>query len=297
MRGVQRFYQFVAVAEELHFGRAAKRLHMTQPPLSMQIRNLEEDIGVALLLRTKRHVELTEAGRVLLVEARRVIDQVDRAVTLTQRAGRGEIGSLRIGFISTADYSLLPPLLRKFRRLYPDIDLSLRELTTDAQLHALADGDLDIGFLLTPADDDEIIIDTIFREPLVAALPDSHALAREKGALSVQMLSGEGFILFPRSAAPTHYDKILAFTEAAGFCLRVEQTAVQMQTIVSLVSAGLGVALVPACMRNLRRPGVVYRDLKPPSPIFETAIAWPKRGLSEVGAAFVDVTRAELNVT
>ncbi len=297
MRGVQRLYQFIAVAEELHFGRAAKRLHMTQPPLSMQIRNLEEDIGVALLLRTKRHVELTEAGKVLLVEARRVIDQVDRAVTLAQRAGRGEIGNLRIGFVSTADYSLLPPLLREFRQRYPDVNLSLRELTTDAQLQALADGHLDIGFLLTPAEGNEINSDTIFCEPLVAALPDSHALARKKGPLPVRALTGEGFIIFPRSAAPAHYDKILAFIETAGSCPRIEQTAVQMQTIISLVSAGLGVALVPACMRNLRRTGVVYRDLEPPSPIFETAIAWPKRGFSEVASAFVDVTHAMLSAT
>ncbi len=297
MRGIQRLYQFVAVAEELHFGRAAKRLHMTQPPLSMQIRTLEQDIGVALLLRTKRHVELTEAGKVLLVEARRVMDQVARAVTLTQRAGRGEIGSLRIGFVSTADYSLLPTLLRKFRRCYPDVDLTLKELTTDAQLHALAQGDLDICFLLAPVDDDDISSETVFREPLIAALPDTHALARTTGELSVQALNGEGFIIFPRTAAPIHYDKILALTAAAGFSPRIEQTAVQMQTIVSLVSAGLGVALVPACMRNLARFGVVYRDLEPPTAIFETAIAWPKHHLTEVGANFVALTRAVLDAT
>jgi len=291
MPELRRLRQFVVLAEELHFGRAAKRLSMTQPPLSMQIRNLEEEVGAQLFFRTKRHVALTGAGEVLLTEARRILALMDRAFAMTERAGRGEIGSLRIGFVSTADYSLLPPLLLEFRKRYPEINLSLRELTTDAQLRAFADGDLDVGFVVAPIDDADTDYETIFSEPLVAALPEAHALARSEGPVAVRALANEGFISSPRATAPYHYDKILAFTEAAGFTPRIEQVAVQMQTIVSLVSAGLGVAIVPACMRNLQRSGVVYRDLHPSTPIFQTAIAWPKKNRSVILEQFVDVAR------
>ncbi len=289
MNSLQRLHQFVAVAEELHFGRAAKRLNITQPPLSMQIRNLETDIGATLLRRTKRHVELTEAGRVLLQESHRLLDQFDNAITLTQRAARGEIGSLRIGFVSTADYGLLPPLIRKFRRRFPDVELTLQELTTDAQMKALAEGNLDIGFLLSPIEHTGIEHEIVYQEPLIAALPSNHKLAKLKPAVPAQRLSSEDFIMFPRAAAPTNYDKVIAFTEAVGFSPKISQTAVQMQTIVSLVSAGLGVALVPACIRNLKRSGVVYRNLKPAPPLFQTAVAWPTGKLSIIGEAFCDL--------
>jgi DNA-binding transcriptional LysR family regulator len=292
-RGLHRLRQFVAVAEELHFGRAAARLGMTQPPLSMQIRQLEAELGVALLRRTKRHVALTNAGSVLLREARRALEQVEQAVDLTRRAGRGAAGSLRIGFISTAAYSILPPLVRAFRARYPDVDVTLTEMTTDIQLEAMANGGLDLGFVLLPVDPARVAHAPVFAEPLVLALPKSHALARGKGAVRARSLAGEPFILFPRAVAPAAHDKILGYAQSAGFAPRIAQTAVQMQTIVGLVSAGLGVALVPACMRELKRPGVVYRTLSPAPPLFETALAWPAGGASETAAAFLETAQAK----
>lgn len=294
LRGMQRLRQFVVLAEELHFGRAAERLNMTQPPLSMQIRSLEEEIGSQLFHRTKRRVELTEAGEVFLSEARRLLDQMEKAVLLAQRAGRGEIGHLRIGFITTADYSVLPPLLLEFCRNYPDVVLSLAELTSDAQLREFADGNLDVGFVVAPLNDPDTHCEIIFSEPLIAALPAQHDLANEPGPLPIEALANEGFISSPRTTAPYHYDKTLAFTEAAGFTPRIAQVAVQMQTIISLVSGGLGVAIVPACMRNLQRTGVVYRELNPATPIFNTAIAWPKKKPSKSLEAFIGVVRKVL---
>ena len=174
---------FVTVAEELHFGRAARKLHISQPPLSMQIRALENELGVTLLNRTQRHVSLTEAGAALLGEARHVLARVEQAVLVTKRAGRGEIGELAIGFISVADYNVLPVVLREFRRRFPLVRLTLRESTTDAQIGDLLAGRIDVGFVLPPINEPSLETAPILREPLIAALPEKHPLgpARVRG--------------------------------------------------------------------------------------------------------------------
>lgn len=268
---------FVTLAEELHFGRAAEKLHISQPPLSMQIRALESELGVMLFNRTQRHVALTQAGHALLQEARQLLARVDQAVLITRRAGRGEIGELAVGFISVADYNVLPLVLREFRRKYPLVNLTLREATTDAQVRDLLAGRLDVGFLLPPITEPALESVSILREPLIAALPEKHPLVKKSGKLALEKLKDEPFILFPRPNAPGLYDDIVSCCKAAGFSPRVEQEAIQMQTIISLVSAELGVALIPASLTNLQRTGVVYKSLRQQSPLTEIHLAW-RRG-------------------
>ena len=268
---------FVTLAEELHFGRAAEKLHISQPPLSMQIRALEDELGVMLFNRTQRHVALTQAGHALLGEARQILARVEQAVLITRRAGRGEIGELAVGFISVADYNVLPVVLREFRRKYPLVNLTLREATTDAQVRDLVAGRLDVGFLLPPVAEPALESVAILREPLIVALPEKHPLAMKPGKLALEKLKDAPFILFPRPNAPGLYDDVVSCCKAAGFSPRVEQEAIQMQTIISLVSAELGVALIPASLTNLRRTGVVYKALRQQSPLTEIHLAW-RRG-------------------
>jgi DNA-binding transcriptional LysR family regulator len=282
----RRLRYFVAVAEELHFGRAARRLNLSQPPLSVQIRELEREIGAPLLLRSQRRVELTPAGRVLLDEARRLIAQTDSAVALTRRAARGEIGHLSIGFVSTADYSLLPPLVRRFRARHPDVALTLRELTGDRQLALLAGGELDLGLAIAPSAADGLTMRPVLREPLIAALPARHRLARTR-RIATRSLARDGFVLFPRVLAPGLHDLVIARCQADGFAPRIAQEAIQMQTILGLVAAGLGVALVPACMAKLRRPDVAYVPLGGAGQPVETVAMWRVDDRSPVLATLI----------
>lgn len=283
---------FVAVAEELHFGRAAQRLHMSQPPLSMQIRSLEETVGTPLFERSRRRVTLTKAGEVFLRDARQILARTGLAVGAARSASRGETGDLAIGFISTADYNVLPPLLRDFRQRAPGVRLSLREATTDIQLDALAGGSLDVGFVMAPVDVPELEYRPIHREPLVIALPERHPLAGEPGSVSLARFARTPFLLFPRAHGPGLHDDIVAFCRQAGFSPRVEQEAVQMQTIISLVSAELGVALIPASMQNLRRTGVVYRTLVEQGPLIESGLAWRRDDRLATLGVFLDVAFA-----
>ncbi|MEQ1880346.1 MAG: LysR family transcriptional regulator [Burkholderiales bacterium] len=265
---------FQVVAEELHFGRAAKKLHMSQPPLSMQIRALEEELGITLFNREQRQISLTQAGKVLLRETREVLARLDQAVLTTRRASRGEIGELAIGFISVADYNVLPLVLREYRRRFPMVNLTLRESTSDAQIADLLAGRIDVGFVLPPVAEPLLQSIAILREPLVAALPEKHPLALRPGKLDLRLLKDAPYILFPRQMAPGLHDEVVGVCRAAGFSPRVVQEAVQMQTIVSLVSAELGVALIPASLTNLRRTGVTYKVLRERSPLIEIHLAW-----------------------
>jgi DNA-binding transcriptional LysR family regulator len=280
---------FIAVAEELHFGRAAQRLHISQPPLSMQIRALEEELGLTLLKRTQRHVSLTHAGRSFLQEARQILSRLDQAVMLARRTARGEVGELVVGFISVADYNVLPLVLREFRRRFPLVNLALRESTTDAQIRDLLAGHIDVGFVLPPVNEPALETRSILREPLIAALPERHPLARKPGRLALEKLQNAPFILFPRTNAPGLYDDIVSCCRAAGFSPLVAQEAIQMQTIVSLVSAELGVALIPASLTNLRRTGVTYKELKQTTPETEVRLAWRRGDERPALRVFVDV--------
>jgi DNA-binding transcriptional LysR family regulator len=283
---LRRLRYFVAVAEELHFGRAARRLNVSQPPLSVQIRTLEREVGTPLLIRTQRRVELTEAGRVLLDEARRLLSQAEAAVVHARRAAEGTVGHLAIGFVSTVDYSILPPLVRRFRQQHPGIALKLLELTGDRQQALLQSGELDLGLSILPSPARGLTMRPVFREPLIAAVPANHPLAvRRRTAL--RSLATEPFIQFPRELAPGLYDLAIVACQKAGFTPHLAQEAIQMQTILGLVAAGLGVALVPQCMSKLQRADVHYLALDARGFEVETVALWHSENRAPALAALI----------
>jgi DNA-binding transcriptional LysR family regulator len=281
---------FMAVAEELHFGRAAERLHIAQPPLSQQIRQLETELGFQLFYRSKRSVALTEAGQVFLPECRRLFRQLEQAIETGRQVSRGERGQLVIGFVSSAAYNVLPTLLRSFRSQVPDVSLELHELTTDQQLRWLRERRLDVGLVRPPVDDPSFDLLTVLQEPLVVALPEQHPLAQQP-QVSLQQLVHQPFVLFPRALAPGLYDQIIALCQQVSFSPQVVQEAIQMQTIVSLVAAEIGIAIVPLSLQNLQRTGVVYRPLQELTPQAEIAIVWRRIDVSPVVERLLEIVR------
>ncbi len=281
---------FVAVAEELHFGRAAERIHIAQPPLSQQIRQLEEELGVKLFHRTKRRVQLTHAGEIFMEEALQILAHSEKAIRLARRADRGEIGRLVVGFVGSMTYRFLPSALRSFRDQFPDVELVLRELTSDQQIKALRDRTIDVGFLRQPIKDDALNVETIFREPLILALALDHVLAN-RAHISLDMLANEPFVMVSRKESPTFYDQITGLCNAAGFSPKVVQEAIQLPTILSLVSVGIGVTLVPASFQNLQVLGVTYRALTGIGKNTELAVARRRNDDSPVLLAFLSVVR------
>ena len=270
--------QFAAVAQELHFGRAAQRLHITQPPLTQGIAALERNLGLRLFDRTQRSVQLTAAGAALLPE---VLDLLARAQALPGRAraaAAGELGRLRLAFVSTVGFGLLPQWVRAFRAQWPGVQLELIEATGDVQLDALERGDIDAGLLLhSPGQVPPGLAHLcVAREPLVLALPEHHALAAVHVPLDWVALLDAPLVIFPRRSVASLYDAIVELYHAAGRTPRVAQEAIQMQTIVNLVSAELGVAWVPASVRQFQRHGVVYRDMADHAavPWCETSLVW-----------------------
>ncbi|VVE69557.1 LysR family transcriptional regulator [Pandoraea captiosa] len=304
---LRQFRYFVAVAEERHFGRAAQRLSMTQPPLSQQIRALEASFGAPLFVRTNRSVELTAVGRQLLPEVRRILADADALPALAQGLAHGEVGTLSLGFVSTADYGILPPLLREFGERYPRVRLQLLEATSDVQVEALMDGRIDAGLFIPPVPArfaNELSYLPIVREPLMLALPaargdamptasaQSDALDVQPGAaVSLADFADEPLVIFPRRVAPAFYDIIMGCYGALGLTPRVGQEAIQMQTIVSLVSAGMGVALVPQSLCHLRRTGVTYRALRETSALIETGLLWRTAEVTPVLEGFLETAR------
>lgn len=281
---------FVAVAEELHFGRAAARLGIAQPPLSQQIRRLEAELGVLLFRRTQRHVELTDAGEIFLAEVRDILGRVARAVELAQRAQNGEVGSLRIGFAGSATYHELPVLVRAYRERYPQVDVALREMATLDQIEALHNGHIDAGFLRLPTPDQLLDFIVMRRERFIVVLPESHpltALAR----VPVARLAGEPFVLQPRHRGWGYYDTIIAACHVHGFSPLIRQEAQELQTIVGLVAAGLGVSMVPASARELRGKGVAYREIDGTPPVTEMGLGWRRADPSPVLRSFLAVVR------
>lgn len=284
--------QFVALAEHLHFGRAAAALHISQPPLSRSIQDLEARLGATLFDRSRRKVELTEAGTWYLEEARQVLARLERAGRTVAEMGAGGAGTLRIGFVSIADYSVLPGLLRRYKAAHPGVTLALREMVTEAQVTALTTGEIDLGFVLPPLAGTPLESVLLHREGLVVALPETHPLARKSGPLRIAGLSGDAFVTVPRVLAPALSDSVADLCAQAGFVPRVAQEAVQMQTVVSLVSSGLGVAIVPASMLNLKRRGVVYRPVRDEHRRVELRLAWRREAHSAALGRFIALARS-----
>lgn len=271
--------QFLAVADELHFGRAAQSLHMTQPPLTQAVAQLERLVGARLFDRTKRSVQLTPAGEALVPPVRDLLARAQSLPAQARAAAGGELGRLRVAFVSTAGFALLPHWLRAFRARHPRVQMELIEATGDVQLQALARGDVDAGVMLhSPGFAPPALSHLrVAREPLVLALPESHPLARA-ARLPLASVLAEPLVIFPRRIVPSLHDAVLGMYHAAGREPRIEQEAIQMQTIVNLVAAGLGLAWVPDSVRQFQRSGVVYRHLGGKQgaqvPQCETTLVW-----------------------
>lgn len=283
---------FVAVAEELSFSRAAQKLHMAQPPLSTQIKQLEEELGVQLFERSSRGVRATDAGELLLEEARRIFLQVDQTVRVVQRVGHGEVGRLTLGFVPSSSNEVLPPILSNFSEQFPEVELFLREMRPDLIVQRLHAKQLDAGFVYLPLDDPTLAVECLSREPLVLALADTHPLASES-EVDLRSIAQEPFILPARyQKIPGLYGQVTEACRQAGFTPNAVQKDVWlMQTIVGLVAGNIGVALVPASVRNLRRKGVVYKSVHGLSPTVELGVIWHREGPGAVLNSFLRVAR------
>jgi len=283
---------FVVIADEGNFSRAAERLRISQPPLSTQIKSLEEELGVPLFNRSNRGVSLTAAGAVFAEEARAVLARLEHARNKALQTDRGDVGLLSIGFVSIADYSILPPTLKSFRTRFPLVEVELHELTTDAQVRELRAGRLDLGIGLAPVDEPDLEFEAVLHEELLLAVPTTHRAAKTAGALDLRTLAKENFIIPPRELAPGLYDLILSHCRSFGFTPRITQHARQMQTVIGLVSSGMGIALVPSSLRNLRRTGVQYRQLRGKAPVIDLGILRVRGSESPPRERFIETLRA-----
>ncbi|CAA9475619.1 MAG: Transcriptional regulator, LysR family [uncultured Solirubrobacteraceae bacterium] len=286
---------FVAVAEELHFHRAAERLHISQPPLSQQIRALETELGVQLLERNRRSVALTAAGAVFLSEVREILAAVDAAAESARSVARGEAGRLALGFVGSAMHGALPGVLRAHRRAFPQVELVLTELPTAGQLEALRAGRIDVGVIRPPVREPGLALESIHTEPFVVALPEEHGLAARR-EVALADLVGEPFVLLARREAPGLHESLEQAMADAGGVPRVVQEAREMQTVVGLVAAGLGVSLVPASVGADQHRGVAFRPVAGSAPTVELALAWRPDDRSPVLAAFLATAREEAAV-
>lgn len=282
---------FAVVAEELNVGRAATRLHLTQPSLSRQIAALERSVGVPLFTRVRRRFALTPAGEILLAATHQILRRADQAVEEANRAHRGELGTLRIGFVQSATFEALPRILRTFRKAQPDVTLEVEPMTTLQQVQGLVSGDLDLGLLRLPIDEPTIDTHLVSSDPLVVALPAQHPLARRK-RMPLSALAGEPFVIYIRAYGPSVYDRIVGHCMAAGFNPRVVQQAGDVQTTVSLVAANLGVALLIAPTPPTDETAVVYRELTDKLPPWELALAWSRRNESPALERFLALATA-----
>ncbi|MCH0565580.1 MULTISPECIES: LysR family transcriptional regulator [unclassified Streptomyces] len=267
-------HAFVVLAEELHFGHAAARLGIAQPPLSQQIRRLEDKVGHALFTRTSGRVALTPAGSELLPVARRALSDLADGLAAARAVGSGRAGRLRIGFAASLALTILPGLLRTFRHEFPGVLLDIREMTTAPQIAALHDTTIDIGLLREPPNDEtELGFRTVLSEPFVAVLPSTHPLAAQR-TVQLAQLADSPFVLLPRTVGPTLHDQIIGLCITAGFTPQVVQHAVEWQTVCALVETGLGVSLAPASIRRIRLKGVAFRRIEPNTARTRVAVAW-----------------------
>jgi DNA-binding transcriptional LysR family regulator len=279
---------FLAVCEELHFGRAAKRVHISQPPLSQQIRQLEEDLHVKLFYRTKRKVELTDAGRALAGEARVILQQVERAAELAMEADRSARSRILVGF-SPANYNIAIKVLRAFAKRRPDTHLVLKSLVTPQQAEALLNGRVDVGFVTLPLDRDGLAVEPILRERLVVAMPETHPLAARR-RLTLRALANDTLIVFPLHMSPGRYETITSMCRSAGFSLHVVHEVDNIHTMLELVSAGFGVSLMRSSVREIKTKGVVFRELRH-SPVVETGIAYRRENRQSDLPLFIEVAK------
>jgi DNA-binding transcriptional LysR family regulator len=265
MINLRQLEYFVMLADELHFGRAAERLGIAQPALTQQMQRLEADIGVSLIDRSQRRIQLTTAGTMLRDEGRRLLRHAERTVALTQRAGRGEVGRLVLGVAESASYAILPELLREYRRRYPDVDLVVRLMNTATQVVAIHDGEIDAGLARTPLDAQGLATRALTVDTVAILLPEEHRLAKRK-AIALPDLAGESLIVYPTAPRTSWVDFMLSVFRDAGVDVKPVEEASDTFTAMALVAAGLGVMLVPGNYGLFERPGLVWRPLAEPAP-------------------------------
>jgi len=266
---------FLAVADELHFGRAAQKLHMSQPPLTVQIRRLEKELGLSLFDRSTRRVALTPMGAAFQQRVRAVLDDLDDAVEEINEVGSGRRGRLRVGFVSSASYTVIPQAVRLFRELQPRVDLVLRPLTSGEQIEGLLEGDLDLGLIRDPEPAPGLVLESLLTEELIAVLPSRHPLASQM-SVSPDDLVGEGMILFPYRLMPGFVSQVLRIF-APGRIPHVVQQAIHQETVVGLVAAGLGISILPESISRIHTEGV---ELRPISTRPVTSLLIARAGLS-----------------
>ncbi len=284
-------HAFTVLAEELHFGRAAARLGIAQPPLSQQIARLESKVGHPLFVRAPGRVALSPAGRELLPSAQRALTGLADGLAAARAVGEGRAGRLRIGFSASLALTVLPGLLRTFRERFPAVELDIREMTTAPQLAALHERGIDIGLLREPPPAEEegaLGFRGVLTEPFVAVLPSDHPLAAQR-VVRVGELADEPFVLLPRAVGPRLYDRITEVCGAAGFAPRIVQHAVEWQTVCALVGAGLGVSLAPASIRRIRLRGVAFRAVEPGTVRTRVAVAWRREDPNPLVARLLEV--------
>jgi len=282
---------FIAVAEELHFGRAAELLGISQPPLSQQIQALEQELGARLFERTNRRVELSEAGRLFLEEARLVLAQVDKAADVARRAQLGELGELKIGFTSSAPFnSTIPQAIFAFRQAFPAVHLNLREMSSKSVADGLMDESIEVGLMRPLSLPEALDVVELMREPLVAVLSAKHPLAAgSEAGMHLSELALEPFVFFPRSYGSGLYAQLLSLARQAGFSPHFAQEAGEAMTIIGLVAAGLGVSVLPASYQRIRIEGVVYRPLLDADAVSAVWLVQRKDQKSPMAKAFIEL--------
>ena len=285
MLELRELHRFVTLAEEGHFGRAAARLGMGQPQLSRALQRLERAVGATLLARTSREMGLTEAGRSLLADARRLLEIAEAAPHAARRAARGEAGRLALGFSGSCAYAFMPVAVEGFRRAYPQVELALREMAADRLIEALREGRLDLVLVRRAGVPQGLEGALVFQEPMVAALPRAHPLA-SRARIAPAALAESAFVMFPRDNGTDFHRQVALICAAAGFTPRIAQEVSPMHALIGLVSVGVGVAIVPASVRQLRFPGVVYRPMVDIAARSEVWAVWRPQHLPAPARAF-----------
>jgi DNA-binding transcriptional LysR family regulator len=295
MMDLRHLRYFVAVAEELHFTKAAERLHMAQPPLSRQIRELEEELGVTLLNRARRHIELSDAGQVFLEKAKQVLLAADSAIVEAQRAQRGEIGKLAVGFFEQSAYTFLPPILRAFQERFPTVEVQLRWFPVVEQVEALMRGDSDIAFVRPVTNLGALSKETLLKEPFVVAVPNTHPFA-DMDVVSVTDCARERIITYTEQLAPDYHGMISRLCASAGFVPDIALEVGQVYTALGLVSSGVGIGFVPASVQRVRFENVVYKPLREQELQSEVYLAWTHPNPSQILRAFVETSQEVVRV-
>ncbi|MCP3104114.1 LysR family transcriptional regulator [Myxococcus sp. K15C18031901] len=281
----RQLHLFVAVAEELHFGRAATRVGMAQPPFSQQIRRLESELGVALLTRTSRRVALTAAGAWLLEEARSLLARRVDVVTAVKRAAHGETGTLRVGFAASSAFGVLPAIVSRYRKRFPHVTLELDDREALNVGAALVGGELDVAILRAPFRHPGVTTERLLKEPFALALPSGHPRAHQR-TVTLSTLAHEPFVLFPRRAAPGLHDTVTSMCLAAGFSPRVVQEASSWTSVIGMVEADMGLTIAPMSAQALKPRGVVFRPLRGANGQAELTLAYPGTDPSPAAAHF-----------